>query len=76
MHFEINTETPYWMSYWKKFTITALPIKNGIKIAISTRFFQIKIGYMIKPKSKSQIAAASKIQAVPFLLDCNLPFLS
>ena len=25
MHFEINTETPYWMSYWKKFTITALP---------------------------------------------------
>ena len=25
MHFEINTETPNWMSYWKKFAITALP---------------------------------------------------
>ena len=51
-------------------------IKNGIKIAINTGFFQIKIGYTINISNKSQTAAASKIQAVPFLLDCNLPFLS
>ena len=56
--------------------IFTLPTKGDQNGRREKRNISYKIGYTINISNKSQTAAASKIQAVPFLLDCNLPFLS